>query len=83
MLGQGNHRWCRVTLPDGRSINCDAGSYGGSLQNQVLPRPMDALLYSANGDPICSWAYGGGINWNFTYETPSEMEAYIQAHPYN
>ena len=41
------------------------------------------LLYASNGTPLCSWSYGGGINWNFTYETPSEMEAYIQAHPYN
>lgn len=77
------HVWCRVYLPDGRFINCDAGMFGGNPQTQQLPRGLDALLYSANGDPICSWAYGSGANWNFTYETPSEMEAYIQAHPYN
>ena len=78
-MEQGGHVWCRVTLPDGRFINCDAGSYG----DWSLPRPMDALLYSANGDPICSWGYGSGAQWNFTYETPNEMEAYIQVHPYN
>ena len=78
-----NHVWSRVYLPDGRSVNCEAGAVPGNGQAQRLPRACDALLYSANGDPLCSWGGGEGANWNFTYETPSQMEDYIQAHPYN
>jgi len=82
-LNQGSHTWCEVYLPDGRFVFCEAGFAPGNVNNQHLPRAFDAILYAANETPLCSWGAGEGIPRNYTYETPSEMEAYIQAHPYN